>query len=72
MIEFDQDKDAANIEKHGVSLKRAGDLVFEDALVEADERFDYRESRCWLTVTWTVDCTFWSSRAETTSHARSA
>ncbi|MEQ7155480.1 BrnT family toxin [Brevundimonas aurifodinae] len=47
MIGFDPDKDAANIAKHGVSLRRAGDVVFEEALIEADERFGYRESR-WL------------------------
>ena len=47
MIEFDPDKDAANIAKHGVSLARAEDMVFEEALIEADQRFDYRESR-WL------------------------
>ena len=47
MIEFDLAKDAVNIAKDGVSLARAEDIVFEKALVEADQRFDYRESR-WL------------------------
>jgi len=47
MIAFDPDKDAANIAKHGISLARAKDMVFAEALIEADQRFDYRESR-WL------------------------
>ncbi len=47
MVVFDPDKDAANIAKHGVSLHRAADIVFEESLVEADARFDYRESR-WI------------------------
>ena len=47
MIEFDPEKEAANIAKHGVSLARAKDMVFGEALIETDQRFDYRESR-WL------------------------
>ncbi|MDP3369703.1 MAG: BrnT family toxin [Brevundimonas sp.] len=45
MIVFDPAKDAANIAKHGVSLNRARDFVFEDSLIEADDRFDYEERR---------------------------
>ena len=37
MIEFDPDKDAANIAKHGVSLTRAVDLVIEYQIL--DDRF---------------------------------
>ncbi len=29
MIEFDPDKDASNVAKHGISLSRASDLVIE-------------------------------------------
>lgn len=47
MIVFDPEKDKVNIAKHGGSLSRARDFVFEGSLVEADERFDYREQR-WL------------------------
>lgn len=47
MIEFDRAKDAVNIVKHGVSLARAEEMVFEKSLIEADQRFDYQESR-WL------------------------
>jgi uncharacterized DUF497 family protein len=36
-IEFDPDKDAANIAKHGISLARAVDL--EGAVVVRDDRF---------------------------------
>ena len=42
-IEFDPDKDAANIAKHGVSLARAVDL--EMLAVKQDDRFDYGEMR---------------------------
>lgn len=38
MLEFDPEKDAANIAKHGVSLARADELEIE-AYVE-DHRFD--------------------------------
>ena len=40
-IEFDASKDAANLEKHGISLARAVDLA--DVLVVPDDRFE--ESR---------------------------
>ncbi len=42
-IEFDPDKDAANIAKHGVSLSRAGDLEIL-AFIE-DDRSEYGETR---------------------------
>jgi uncharacterized DUF497 family protein len=38
-IEFDPAKDAANIEKHGISLERAADLDMETAVIVADDRF---------------------------------
>lgn len=42
-IEFEADKDAVNIDKHGVSLARAADL---DILIFlADDRADYGETR---------------------------
>jgi len=44
-IEFDSAKDAANREKHGVSLVLAGELDWEAALVWVDERFEYNEIR---------------------------
>jgi uncharacterized protein len=44
-IEFDAAKDAANREKHGVSLVLAGELDWEAALVWVDERFEYNEIR---------------------------
>ncbi|WP_439476714.1 BrnT family toxin [Brevundimonas sp.] len=47
MIVFDPAKDTANITKHGVSLDRAADLRMDEALIEVDERFDYREPR-WI------------------------
>ncbi|MCB4863114.1 BrnT family toxin [Sphingobium sp. PNB] len=42
-IEFDSAKDAANIEKHGISLSRAADL--EQAVVVEDDRFAERRFR---------------------------
>lgn len=42
-IEFDPNKDAANIEKHGISLARAAD--FEAVAVLVDDRHEYAETR---------------------------
>lgn len=44
-VEWDPDKDAENLAKHGLSL--AGSVAFEmtEAVVEVDERYDYRETR---------------------------
>jgi uncharacterized DUF497 family protein len=44
-IEFDPEKDAANIAKHGVSLALAADLDWDAALVRVDNRFAYNEVR---------------------------
>lgn len=45
LIEFDADKDAANIAKHGVSLADAGRLDWDAALVWPDQRRAYGEAR---------------------------
>lgn len=42
-IEFDPAKDAANVQKHGISLARAADFTTLD--VKRDERFAYGELR---------------------------
>jgi len=44
-IEVDPIKDAANREKHGISLALAQDLDWEAALVWVDTRFQYGEMR---------------------------
>jgi uncharacterized DUF497 family protein len=44
-MEFDPQKDAANIEKHGVSLGMARLLDWNSALVWVDERYEYPELR---------------------------
>lgn len=44
-IEFDAEKDEANIAKHGLSLADAGMLDLASAAVIADERSDYGEVR---------------------------
>jgi uncharacterized DUF497 family protein len=44
-IEFDPAKDVLNIKKHGVSLKEARALVWEEAYAWPDDRFDYDEYR---------------------------
>lgn len=44
-IEFDPAKDAANRDKHGLSLADAGEFDFENAIVLVDDRFDYGETR---------------------------
>ena len=45
MIEFDPDKDAANIAKHGVSLSAANRMDLDDAIIIQDGRRDYGEAR---------------------------
>ena len=44
-IEFDPDKDAANIAKHGLSLADAGMIDLPRAAVMVDARIDYGEVR---------------------------
>lgn len=44
-IEFDPQKNAANQEKHKVSLALAGELDWDAALVWLDDRFEYDELR---------------------------
>jgi len=44
-IEFDPEKDAANIAKHGVSLSAACEMVLDEAAIFPDNRFDYGEER---------------------------
>ena len=44
-IEFDPAKDAANQEKHGVSMALAAELDWDTALVWVDDRFEYDEVR---------------------------
>ena len=45
LIEFDPAKDAANQDKHGLSLAMASELDWDQALVWVDERHDYGELR---------------------------
>jgi hypothetical protein len=45
MIEFDPDKDATNIAKHGVSLALANRMALDDAVIVVDSRKDYGEIR---------------------------
>ena len=45
MIEFDPEKDAANIAKHGVSLALADRFNLVEALIDIDDRFAYGEPR---------------------------
>jgi uncharacterized DUF497 family protein len=44
-IEFDPAKDAANIEKHGVSLALAAEMDMAASVVLVDDRFEYGETR---------------------------
>ena len=45
MITYDSKKDKANRRKHGISLSRAEDFDFEEALYSIDDREDYGEIR---------------------------
>jgi uncharacterized protein len=44
-IEFDPEKDKLNLAAHGLSLAFAAELVWDEALVWVDERFEYDELR---------------------------
>ena len=45
-FEWDEEKNAANIRKHGIDFLDAA-LIFENPTIEAtDDRTDYGESRC--------------------------
>lgn len=44
-IEFDPDKDAANQQKHGLSLADAERMDFDTAIYAPDDRYDYGEDR---------------------------
>ncbi|UDL07397.1 BrnT family toxin [Marinobacter sp. CA1] len=44
-IDFDSAKDAANREKHGVSLSEAAGLEWDTLVFEPDTRHDYGEER---------------------------
>lgn len=45
LIEFDPAKDAANQDKHGLSLAMASELDWDAALVWVDDRHEYGEVR---------------------------
>jgi len=44
-VVFDSAKDAINIRKHGISLRRGKDFDFDSALFEVDDREEYGETR---------------------------
>jgi len=44
-IEFDPEKDSANLVKHGASLGLAEQMEWESALIWDDDRTDYGEPR---------------------------
>lgn len=45
MFTFDSNKDAINLNKHGLSLAEAADLDWSEALIWVDNRKDYGEIR---------------------------
>jgi uncharacterized DUF497 family protein len=44
-IEWDPDKDAANLKKHGLSLEQFVDLDMAKVVISTDSRRDYGETR---------------------------
>ncbi len=62
-IEFDAEKDRANIAKHGISLTRAADLDILAFI--ADERSDYGETRyrAWGLIDGQAYCLAFTDRA---------
>ena len=59
-LEFDPDKDAANLAKHGVSLDRARDLEVEARV--ADGRFDEPRFRAYGRIDGTAYCLAYTVR----------
>lgn len=47
-IEFDPNKDKANLNKHGVSLAEAANLDWGNAMETEDDREDYNEVRMYV------------------------
>ena len=45
VVEFDPEKDAENLKKHGISLARAADMEFEPPYPLIDDRLEYGEIR---------------------------
>jgi len=56
-VTFDPAKDAENVRKHGISLKRAEDFDEDTALFEVDDSQDYGEER-WNAIGW-LDATLY-------------
>ena len=50
-VVFDPAKDAANVLKHGISLRRAEDFDVDTALYAVDDSQDYGEVR-WIAIGW--------------------
>lgn len=46
-LEFDRDKDRANLRKHGISLRAAVEIDLLAAQIIPDDRRDYGEARLW-------------------------
>jgi uncharacterized DUF497 family protein len=63
-IEFDPEKDAANVEKHGISLARASE--FESLTIKPDKRFEYGEERYrgWGTIGGLHYCLAFTTRGD--------
>lgn len=45
MFEWDDDKNATNIAKHGIGFERASQIFRNWVFTEVDDRFDYGETR---------------------------
>lgn len=44
-IEYDDEKNCANIAKHGVAFERVSECDWSEVLIKQDTRFDYKEVR---------------------------
>ena len=66
-IVFDPAKDASNIDKHGVSLAWASELLWETLQAKLDDRRDYREQRFigYALMADRLYCVFYTDRGNT-------
>ncbi len=44
-FEWDEDKNASNLEKHGISFEEASEIFKGPVFTNTDDRFDYGEAR---------------------------
>jgi hypothetical protein len=65
-IEYDEEKNAQNVAKHGVSFERVVELDFANSIVSEDSRTDYGEIRfiTYAMLDMRLHCLIWTLRGD--------